>query len=158
VRDIDVMSDLSKRASFSVTFSVPTVDDEVWRRTEPGTAHPRQRLQALSRLVAAGIKASVGMAPILPGLSDRPEQLEEVVKAARPRGEGRDGVARLALPCSRQAQHPLGEDVELDLRRSTADREGGRKEEGLGPGRVQEQSGGAQQLQGELVDLLAPAV
>ncbi|TMD09900.1 MAG: hypothetical protein E6J02_02595 [Chloroflexi bacterium] len=86
VRDIDVMSDLSKRASFSVTFSVPTVDDEVWRRTEPGTAHPRQRLQALSRLVAAGIKASVGMAPILPGLSDRPEQLEEVVKAAREAG------------------------------------------------------------------------
>jgi len=86
VRDIDVMSELSKRASFSVTFSVPTVDDEVWRRTEPGTAHPRQRLQALSRLVAAGIKASVGMAPILPGLSDRPEQLEEVVKAAREAG------------------------------------------------------------------------
>ena len=86
VRDIDMMSELSKRASFSVTFSVPTVDDEVWRRTEPGTAHPRQRLQALSRLVAAGIKASVGMAPILPGLSDRPEQLEEVVKAAREAG------------------------------------------------------------------------
>ena len=86
VRDIDVMSELCKRASFSVTFSVPTVDDEVWRRTEPGTAHPRQRLQALSRLVAAGIKASVGMAPILPGLSDRPEQLEEVVKAAREAG------------------------------------------------------------------------
>lgn len=86
VRDIDVISDLSRRASFSVTFSVPTVDDEVWRRTEPGTAHPRQRLQALSRLVAAGIKASVGMAPILPGLTDRPEQLEEVVKAAREAG------------------------------------------------------------------------
>ena len=65
---------------------VPTLDDDVWRRTEPGTAHPRQRLRALSRLVAAGVKASVGMAPILPGLSDRPEQLEAVVRAAREAG------------------------------------------------------------------------
>jgi DNA repair photolyase len=70
----------------SVTFSIPTVDREVWRRTEPGTAPPQQRLRALEQLVGAGIKASVGMAPILPGLSDRPEQLSEVVRAARDAG------------------------------------------------------------------------
>ena len=86
VRDLDVMTTLSRRASFSVNFSIPTLDDEVWRRTEPGTAHPRQRLRALEKLVAAGIRAGVGMAPILPGLSDRPEQLEAVVKAAREAG------------------------------------------------------------------------
>ena len=86
VRDIDVLTSLARRASLGVNFSIPTLDDEVWRRTEPGTAHPRQRLAAISRLVAAGIKASVGMAPILPGLSDRPEQLEAVVKAAREAG------------------------------------------------------------------------
>ena len=56
----------------SVTFSVPTLDHEIWRLTEPGTAPPRQRLRALRELVDHGIKASVGMAPILPGLSDRP--------------------------------------------------------------------------------------
>ena len=86
VRDIDVLTHLARRAELGVTFSVPTLDDEVWRRTEPGTAHPRRRLEALSRLVAAGIKANVGMAPILPGLSDRPDQLEAVVVAARAAG------------------------------------------------------------------------
>jgi DNA repair photolyase len=86
VRDIDVLTELARRAPFSVTFSIPTLDEEVWRRTEPGTAHPRQRLKAISQLIAAGIKASVGMAPILPGLSDRPEQLEAVVQAAREAG------------------------------------------------------------------------
>ena len=86
VRDVDVLAEAARRANVSVTFSVPTVDDEVWRRTEPGTAHPRQRLRALKMLVDAGIKASVGMAPILPGVSDRPEQLEEVVRAAREAG------------------------------------------------------------------------
>ena len=86
VRDVDVLAEASRRTEVSVMFSVATLDPVVWRTTEPGTAPPRQRLRALSKLVDAGIKASVGMAPILPGLSDRPEQLAEVVKAVRAAG------------------------------------------------------------------------
>jgi DNA repair photolyase len=86
VRDVDVLVEAARRADVSVTFSVPTLDHEIWRRTEPSTAHPRQRLRALRALVDAGIRASVGMAPILPGISDRPELLEEVVREAREAG------------------------------------------------------------------------
>jgi len=86
VRDLDVLTDLARRAELHVTFSIPTVDDEVWRRTEPGTAHPRQRLRAIEKLVGAGIDVGVGMAPILPGLSDRPDRVEAVIKAARAAG------------------------------------------------------------------------
>jgi DNA repair photolyase len=86
VRDVDVLVDASRRAEVSVTFSVPTLDREIWQRTEPGTSPPRQRLRALSRLVEAGIDARVGMAPILPGLSDRPELLADVVREARAAG------------------------------------------------------------------------
>ena len=86
VRDVDVLADAAGRADVSVTFSVPTVDDDVWRATEPGTAPPRQRLRALRTLVGAGVRASVGMAPLLPGLSDRPGSLERVVAAAREAG------------------------------------------------------------------------
>jgi DNA repair photolyase len=86
VRDLDVLVEAARRAPVSVTFSIPTVDEEVWKRTEPSTAHPRQRLKAVKTLVDAGIKAGVGMAPILPGISDRPEQLREVVRAAREAG------------------------------------------------------------------------
>jgi DNA repair photolyase len=86
VRDVDLLAEASRRAPVSVTFSVPTVDDDVWRTTEPGTAPPRQRLRALKRLVEAGVRASVGMAPLLPGLSDHPSQLERVVDAAREAG------------------------------------------------------------------------
>jgi DNA repair photolyase len=86
VRDVDVLVEAARRAAVSVTFSVPTLDTEIWRKTEPGTAPPRQRLRALSKLVDAGIKAGVGMAPILPGLSDKPELLADVVREARAAG------------------------------------------------------------------------
>ena len=86
VRDLDVLAEAARRAEVSISFSIPTLDEEVWRKTEPSTAHPRQRLRAVKELVDAGIKVVVGMAPILPGISDRPEQLREVVKAARQAG------------------------------------------------------------------------
>src|SRR5690242_2358494 len=86
VRDLDVLVEAASRAELSVTFSVPTLDDDVWRRTEPGTPPPRQRLRAVKTLVDAGVKAGVGMAPLLPGISDHPEQLRAVVEAAREAG------------------------------------------------------------------------
>jgi len=47
---------------------------------------PRQRLRVLRTLIDAGIDAGVGIAPVLPGLSDRPELLADVVRAARDAG------------------------------------------------------------------------
>ena len=86
VRDLDVLAAAARVAEVSVTFSIPTLDLDIWRRTEPGTAPPHQRLRALRQLVDAGIRTGVGMAPILPGLSDRPELLADVVRAARAAG------------------------------------------------------------------------
>jgi DNA repair photolyase len=86
VRDVDVLQHAAARAEVGVYFSIPTLDEHVWRTTEPGTSPPRRRLEAIRRLSDAGIEVGVGMAPILPGLSDRPEQLEEVVREARAAG------------------------------------------------------------------------
>lgn len=86
VRDIDVLAQLAQRVKVSITVSIPTVEPEVWRKTEPGTAPPEQRLRALSRLVEAGLDVGVGMAPILPGISDSAASMAAVVKAARDAG------------------------------------------------------------------------
>jgi DNA repair photolyase len=86
VRDLDVLVEAASRTDVGIVFSVPTLDEDVWRRTEPGTPPPRKRLEALTMLVDAGVETGIGMAPILPGISDSPEQLEEVVRAARAAG------------------------------------------------------------------------
>lgn len=86
VRDIDVLAYAARRAEVDVTFSIPTLDVDVWRRTEPGTAPPRSRLRALRMLVDAGIDTGVGIAPVLPGITDNPEGLAAVVSAARDAG------------------------------------------------------------------------
>jgi DNA repair photolyase len=81
LRDLDVLTDAARRADVRANFSIATLDEDVWRRTEPGTPHPRLRVEAVGRLNAAGIPCGVLVAPVLPGLSDRPEQLDAVVKA-----------------------------------------------------------------------------
>ena len=86
VRDKDVLVELSARAECSVYISVPCVDEDVWRALEPGTAHPLQRLRAVRELVDAGIRASVLMAPIVPGISSKPALIERTIKAVADHG------------------------------------------------------------------------
>jgi DNA repair photolyase len=86
VRDIDLLQQATERAGAQVFLSLPTLDEHIWRTTEPGTAPPRSRLEAIRRLAVAGVDVGVGIAPILPGLSDGPTQLERVVRSARDAG------------------------------------------------------------------------
>jgi DNA repair photolyase len=86
LRDLYLIQEASRRSKVSVSFSVATLDEDVWRRTEPGAPHPRKRLDALARLRAAGIAGGVMVAPVLPGISDRPEQLAALRAAANEAG------------------------------------------------------------------------
>jgi DNA repair photolyase len=85
-RDVDVLAEAARRAKVHVSFSVPTLDERIWRATEPGTAPPRRRLEAVRVLSEAGIDTGVALAPVLPGLSDDPELLADVVREARAAG------------------------------------------------------------------------
>jgi DNA repair photolyase len=81
LRDVDVLTEAAERTDVRCAFSIGTLDEAVWKATEPGTPHPRRRVEAVRKLNEAGIPTGVLVAPILPGLSDRPEQLEEVTQA-----------------------------------------------------------------------------
>lgn len=81
LRDLALLAGASRRTHVSVNLSIGTLDDDVWKLTEPGTPPPRRRLEAVRRLNDAGVSCGVLVAPILPGLSDRQEQVEQVVAA-----------------------------------------------------------------------------
>ncbi len=86
VRDLDVLADMAERVGVHVCLSIATVDPDRARELEPTVAPPAQRLRAVRELSAAGIRTGVLLAPILPGLTDRPESLAAVVQAARDHG------------------------------------------------------------------------
>jgi DNA repair photolyase len=77
LRDIELL----KQADVHCNFSIGTLDEQVWKATEPGTPHPRRRVEAVRKLNQAGIPCGVLVAPILPDMSDAPEQIDAVVKA-----------------------------------------------------------------------------
>jgi DNA repair photolyase len=97
LRDLDLIAEAARRTRVRVDFSVGTVDEDVWRLTEPGTPHPRQRLRAVEQFLEAGVDCGVLMGPVMPGLSDSPEQLADVVDACRAIGVRPNGPVPLHL-------------------------------------------------------------
>ena len=81
LRDLDLLAEAARRTEVRANFSIGTLDEEVWRMTEPGTPHPLRRVEAVAKLNEAGVPCGVLVAPVLPGLSDGPDQLDAVVKA-----------------------------------------------------------------------------
>jgi DNA repair photolyase len=82
LRDLELLVEAARVADVSTAFSIGTLDEDAWRLSEPGTPHPRKRIDAVRALNEAGIPCGVLMAPILPGITDAPRQLREVVAAA----------------------------------------------------------------------------
>jgi DNA repair photolyase len=86
LRDLDLLLEAAEVADVHTSLSIGTVDEDAWRRTEPGTPDPRKRLEAVRRLNEAGIPCGVLMAPILPGITDHPDLLRRTAAAAMEAG------------------------------------------------------------------------
>jgi DNA repair photolyase len=95
-RDIDLMQELTRVASFSVMVSVPFWDEAKARAIEPFVTTPVRRVRAIERLAKAGIRVGVMVAPIIPGLND--EDMGDVLRAAHDAGARHAGMVLLRLP------------------------------------------------------------
>jgi len=83
VRDIDLLQKISQRSSITIHMTVTTVRTRLARLLEPRAPRPDLRLDAIRKLREAGIAVGVNAMPIIPGLTDREEDLEALVRAAR---------------------------------------------------------------------------
>jgi DNA repair photolyase len=86
LRDTDLLCEIAERTQVSACFSVPTLDEKVWRQTEPHTPNPRARLEAVGELNRLGIPTGILIAPLMPGINDAPEQVEKIVALATEAG------------------------------------------------------------------------
>ena len=107
VRDVDVLQEAARRAPLNLCVSLPTLDDEVCRRTEPGAPPPRQRLRALAQLARAGLRVGIALAPVLPGISDDAAHIAAVVRAGRDAGASHVWSDLLHMPKGTR-EHFLG--------------------------------------------------
>jgi DNA repair photolyase len=79
LRDIELMKQVHEVAGFAANLSIPTLDEKAWRASEPHTPHPRKRIEAVAELNRAGIPTGVLIAPLMPGINDSPQQVEEIL-------------------------------------------------------------------------------
>jgi len=107
-RDIDVLRHLNDVAGVQVVFSVGTIDETVWRQTEPGAPNPLVRLEAMQYLVEHGIPSGVLAAPLLPGLSDSAASIDGLVaEVARHRAQFLSSNLLFLRPGSREWFMPM---------------------------------------------------
>ena len=79
LRDVELMKEIHEVAGFAANLSIPTLDEKAWRASEPHTPHPRKRIEAVAELNRQGIPCGVLIAPLMPGINDSPEQVEEIL-------------------------------------------------------------------------------
>jgi DNA repair photolyase len=82
LRDLPLLKEVAEVAPVSANLSVPTLDEKAWRATEPHTPNPRARLEAVAELNRAGIPTGILIAPLMPGINDSSEQVEEILEIA----------------------------------------------------------------------------
>ncbi|RPH98866.1 MAG: radical SAM protein [Zetaproteobacteria bacterium] len=85
-RDVDLLRRIALRSSLHVNMTVTTLDRRLARILEFRAPTPDLRMRAVRVLRDAGLVAGVTLSPILPEITDTPENLEAVVAAARAHG------------------------------------------------------------------------
>src|SRR5579862_559488 len=86
LRDTDLLKEISKNNKLFVNLTITTLNADLARILEPRAPRPDLRLEAMSKLNQAGVNAGVICAPVLPGITDSPRDLEAVVRATAKAG------------------------------------------------------------------------
>jgi DNA repair photolyase len=96
LRDLDLLTDMSKDDLVTVSISITTLSAETKRTLEPRTASPQARLRTLRQLNAAGVPSGVMVAPVIPAITDH--EMESILGEAASAGAQWAGYVLLRLP------------------------------------------------------------
>ena len=86
VRDLDLLRAIREHAPVIAKITVTTHDDSLAERLEPNAPSSSRRFRALRALADGGIFSGVLLMPVMPFVTDSPENLLGVVRAAAEHG------------------------------------------------------------------------
>lgn len=108
LRDVELLQEIARNNRLTICLTITTMNAELARLLEPRAPRPDLRLQTVKRLVDAGVRAGINCAPVLPGLTDSPADLEELAKAAAGAGAAFVFANPLFLkPCAERVFMPF---------------------------------------------------
>lgn len=108
LRDLDLLRAIANKNRLKIHMTITTTETNLARILEPRAPRPDLRFSAVKRLVAAGISTSVNCAPVLPGITDSPKELENIVRSAAEAGARSVAAIPLFLkPCSEKVFIPF---------------------------------------------------
>lgn len=97
LRDVDLLQAAGERNRLRVNVTITTPDARLARLLEPRAPTPQKRFAAVAGLTQAGIGVNVFLAPVLPFITDRREDLEALIARAKALGARRVFVDCLRL-------------------------------------------------------------
>jgi DNA repair photolyase len=101
LRDVDVLKEVGLHNRLFVNVTITTLDINLARILEPRAPRPDLRLDTVRRLNEARIDAGVICAPVLPEITDKPSDLENLVRAtAQAKGKYIYANPLFLKPCS----------------------------------------------------------
>jgi DNA repair photolyase len=108
LRDVDLLRRIARNNRLRVSLTITTLNTNLARLIEPRAPRPDLRLDAVRRLTLEGIDTGVSCAPVLPGITDSPRDLEALVRAIAQAG-GRHVFANplFLKPCSAAVFFPF---------------------------------------------------
>jgi DNA repair photolyase len=86
LRDLDVLKQLAQRNQLFINLTITTLNPDLARILEPRAPRPDLRLDTVRKLNQAGLAAGVICAPVVPGITDSPRDLEALVRATAEAG------------------------------------------------------------------------
>jgi DNA repair photolyase len=86
VRDVELFREIARHNQLFVNITVTTINTDLARTLEPRAPRPDLRLEAVRQLNLAGVDAGVICAPVVPGITDAPRDLDALVRAVAQAG------------------------------------------------------------------------
>jgi len=104
-RDVDVLRRIADRSELTIHLSLITMRRELARLIEPRAPTPDARIRALARLRRADIDVGINVMPVLPGITDNPADLDDLVRQVAAAGATHVNACALRLRSTARARY-----------------------------------------------------